>query len=224
MFDKLISLIDSAPDEILSQEEPEYAAATKSLSWILLFFIVSFVTLGVVWWSGTHIPETQYNQLRVVDGKNQASTLYTFSLPHFSPERLQSWSSKALADTLTFNFTDVDQRLNAATVYYTPGASDSMRQAIAKQQIIEKVKGSRLSVALTPLSSPYIIKSFIIKSGGEKTLYWDIEAPVLLTYTGASTKEIKGMRVYLKIKQVPTTESPDGLAIAGFYVTASQLN
>jgi hypothetical protein len=79
------------------------------------------------------------------------------------------------------------------------------------------VKSKRLAVTLTPLSPPFIIKSYIMKSGGERSLYWDVEAPVIINYKGASTSEATGMRMYLRIKQVPTTESPDGLAIAGFY-------
>lgn len=226
MFAWFANLLDKAPDKELGELlGSQYRSIVGRLGLSMALFMLTFLVLGVAWWSGTHIPETQYLQLRpaAAGQPQQTQPLYTFPLPSYSPKRLQEWVSRALSETLTFNFTDVDQQLAHAGSYYTPGARQSMQQAIAADKIVETVKGRRLAVALTPTSPPFVIKSYSVKANGQKALYWDVEAPVILNYTGASHSEATGMRIYLRVKQVPTTESPDGLAIAGFYARVAAL-
>lgn len=219
MFKWFAGMLDGAPDKVLEDlAGPEYAGSVSRLGLVTALFAITLVVAGIAWWSGLRIPQTAYMLLPATQGA-KPTPVYSFPLPTYAPGRLQAWTSRALSETLTFNFTNVEQRLNAAGAYYTPAARQSLAQAIEADKIAETVVSNRLAVALTPVSPPFVIKAYRMSSviGGEPALYWDVEAPVILNYIGASQTEAVRMRIYLRLKQVPTTENPDGLAISGFY-------
>jgi hypothetical protein len=223
MFGFLSNLIDRSPDaEIqaaLGSAAPKYVSSVSRIGLTLAMFTVSFGLMLVVWFIGTHIRPTEYRLVNVA--KQEAAQMYTMDRPVISGSHVERWASRALSDTLTFDFVNVDTRLSAAGVYYTPAAQQSMQAAIAKDKIIETVKASHLTVALTPTSPPRIVKPPYAING---VMYWELEAPVILTYTGASKQEARGMIIRLRIKEVPATETPDGLEIAGFFSEPALLN
>jgi len=150
--------------------------------------------------------------MKVVPGQSPEPVRALFT-PVITAPRIQQWASRALVETMTFDFTNVESRLARAAQYFSPAAYQSMRTSIENDGVVEAIKSGRLVTSLTPISPPRITKAPFVMNGAR---YWELEVPVIITYTGASDTQVRGMKILMRIKEAPTIEVPEGMQITGF--------
>lgn len=210
LFKPLANLIDRSPDESVDRyTEGKYSNALGVVGWITLCLLVVMVFVCLTWWRGSVFKPVQYLSVEV---GQKPQPLVTLAGPVYTTPRIQSWVANAISETLSFNFINIEQRIDAASTYYTPDAAAAMRGSIEAQDIVQSVKRSRLNVTVTPLSPPRLVQSLVIN--GEET--WVVESPILLTYASSSSSESRNLLVSVKVKKVPASQSPDGLVITSF--------
>lgn len=208
----------SGADEALIRElGPEYEATVGVLGWVTLVLIVAGVSAGALTWVGTRTPTPTYAWL--APDSTQPKPFPVLGNALVLPSRVQNWTTQAIGATMTYTFLDVEQRQAAASRYYTADAWASMRRALEANKLIATVQANRLAVTVTPLKPPRIVNLYTVNG----VQMWDLEAPVLLSYTGAAEVKNKEVLIDIKIKQVPGDQSPDGLAIISFSPRSDKL-
>lgn len=219
MIGWMARLLDDAPDADLARFlGPEYTGSVRRLGWTSLMLIVSMLMAAILWYAGGYMPATQYLKVSPQQKPQPVRALMT---PVITAPRIQQWASRALVETMTFDFTNVDARLARASQYFSLAAYQSMRTAIENDGVIETIKSNRLVTSLTPISPPRITKAPFIMNG---IRYWEVEVPVIITYTGASEVQVRGMKISMRIKEAPTIEVPEGMQITGFLPVPYSLN
>lgn len=213
LFKPLAHMIDRSPDESIDEfTEGQYSSALGVVGWVALCLLAVSFFICLTWWRGSIFKPVEYLS---VEAGGKPAPLVTLGTPIYTSPRIQSWVANAISETLSFNFTNIDQKIGATDAFFTPDAAASMRGSIEAQGIAQNVKRSRLNVTVTPLSPPRLVMSLIVN--GENT--WVVEAPILLTYTSSSSSESRSLLVSVRVKQVKASESPDGLMITRFYTT-----
>lgn len=219
MIGWIARLLDDAPDQELAKHlGPQYASSVRRLGWTTLMLLISALMAAILWYAGGYMPPTQYFKVAPQQKPEPVRALMT---PVITAPRVQQWASRALVETMTFDFTNVDARLARAAVYFSPAAYDSMRVALEKDGVVDVIKSSRLVTSLTPISPPRIIRPPFVMGG---VRYWEVEVPVIISYTGASDSRVRGMKIIMRIKEAPTIEVPEGMQITGFLPMPYSLN
>lgn len=213
LFKPLANLIDRSPDDGVDEVlKGSYSKALGALGWIFLCVLITTLFVSITWWRGSIFKPVEYLS---VDPEKHTEKMITLNSPAYSSTRIQSWVARVVADTLSFNFVNIDEKIGSADVYYTPDAAAAMRGSIAANGVVEDVKKSRLSVTVTPLFSPRVVDFLVIN--GENT--WIVEAPILLTYTSASSRETKSLMVTVRVRAADPAINPDGLVVSGFFTS-----
>lgn len=217
LFKPLANLVDhEIPDEGVDDVlDNAYGNAVGVIGWILLCILVCTVFVSLTWWRGSIFKPVEY--LYVEPGKKPVA-MQTLASPTYSVTRIQSWTARIISETLSFNYLNIDERLENATVFYTPAAASGMRGSIVANGLTDTVKSSRLNVTVTPLQSPRIVDFYIIN--GENT--WVVETPVLMTYASSSSRQTVSLLVIAKVKAVDPAINPDGLLVSGFFTKVSR--
>ena len=107
----------------------------------------------------------------------------------------------------------IRDRLERARVYFDPDAYKAMLAAVNASGERSRVVGSRLYISVTPLQEP-IVGVAGAKRNGE--VYWEVQAPVLVTYTSASKQESRPVTITVTMKEVDTSVNPEGMVVVGF--------
>ena len=145
----------------------------------------------------------------VAQGKAPAP-MRVLNSPSLSAEKIVNWSNRAVRDIFRFNFRDIDSRLESNSVYFTEGSWAEFRASMEKTEMVEKVKGERLFVSLTPMEDPQLIDR--VSVNGQEVLR--VEVPVVITYIGGAKPVFQRRFIELFLLPVPSTDDPEGLAIA----------
>lgn len=205
-------------------------AYSKSLGAVgLAFMFLLFTLLGGmgVWFLATHPAPSRFfmkaepNQATVAGqqspGQNQSGNsvkeVLSSRSPLMSNQRVQAWTSRALMDMYTFNFTDADQVLEEMKIVFRPDTYDKfMGQLNKKGGILPSVKANSLIVSLTPTSEVRIIKQG--NDGGYRV--WMLEMHAAIYYSGAlkTVPPPENVLFSLMVQEVPPSENPYGLVIA----------
>lgn len=214
MFKPLANLLDRSPDSGVDEVlEGAYSKTLGLIGWVFLCVLVATFFVAITWWRGTIFQPVEY--LTVEGPKGKPEAMSTLSSPTYSGTRIQSWVGRVIAETLTFDFTNINERIDQASVYYTPAAASAMRASIGANGLVDAVEGGRLSVSVTPLFSPRVVDFKIIN--GQNT--WFVEAPILLTYTSASSRETRSLLVTVRVRADDPAVNPDGLIANGFFTS-----
>jgi hypothetical protein len=214
LFKPFANLIDRSPDDGVDEVlGGAYSKALGVLGWVFLCVMVATLFVGVTWWRGSIFKPVEYLS---VDPEKQTKKMITQSSPAYSGTRIQSWVARVIAETLTFNFVDIDDKIGRSDAYYTPDAAAAMRGSLTANGVLDTVKKSRLRVTVTPLFSPRVVD--FLNINGENT--WVVEAPILLTYTSASSRETKSLMVTVRVKAADPALNPDGLVVSGFFTSS----
>lgn len=137
-------------------------------------------------------------RLRVLDG------------PALSVDKITNWSARAVRDIFRFNFRDIDARLRASSAYFTPAAYRDFMRAMENSGTIQDVKDQRQFVLLTPMEPAQLVDRATVNGN----MVLRVEIPVLLTYIAGEKPVYQKQYLVLFVMPVPTTEDPEGLAIA----------
>ena len=214
LFKFMGNWIDRSEDQSVEKFQGKvYHSAIGALGWVLLCLIVGVLFIGLTWWRGSIFKPVEYLSVAASQPPQPLSTLVT---PVYSGSRIQNWVSNVVAETLTFNFINVEDRMALASSFYSPDAAAAMQASIEARHVVRDVKAKRLDVTVTPLFTPRITE-FMVENGVNT---WIVEAPILLTYTSASDTRSQSLRVLLQVRQVNPALTPDGLIITGF-ITSS---
>lgn len=138
--------------------------------------------------------------------------------PMVNDASLKSWAAAAVTDMFNMDFLNWRQRLSNARQYFTGEAFKGFAQSLDKEGHIQTLNQYRSIMHGIPTGAPVVIASGLLK--GVRT--WDLEIPFMLNYeTSEKTLAAQQFFIKLRVKRVPTTEYPKGIAISQMTISQS---
>ena len=152
-------------------------------------------------------PSPQY----IATDNGQFFRLPSLNEPSLSQAMINNWVSHAALQTHTFDFNNVNDTISESKTYFTPLGYNNYLQAMAFFR--DDILKDQLVVSCVLREAPVIQKEFI----NLDRYTWLVEVPVLLTYSSASVSaKRENRRLTLVLQRVDPSDSPYGIAIAGF--------
>lgn len=148
----------------------------------------------------------------------KAEHVQTVSDPSLSPVKLQRWVTRSTREIFSFNFTNYNEHVAQAEVFFTDLGYAAFQQGLINSKIGDRVQSSQLDVFLVPSATARIVDIKQFKG----TVVFRTQMPALMVYKSASNAEIKKVMVVTSVRQVPTTENPDGIGISDIVLRVAQ--
>lgn len=134
--------------------------------------------------------------------------------PMVDQDMLITWATRAAVAAYSFNFVDWQNDLQSVQQYFTETGFKNFTEALKQSGNLDTVVAKRLVVQATVVDVPRIVNQGLIKG----RYAWKIQIPMLIKYTSASEELRQPVLVTMLIARVPTTQKPQGIAIAQFVV------
>lgn len=138
--------------------------------------------------------------------------------PLIDQDMLLSWATRAAIASYSFNFVDWQNQLTSVQKYYTDTGFQNYTDALKKSGNLDTLIAKRLVAQATVVDVPRIVQQGLIQG----RYAWKIQIPMLVKYTSASEELRQPVLVTMLIGRVPTTQKPEGIAIAQFVVEDRQ--
>jgi intracellular multiplication protein IcmL len=138
--------------------------------------------------------------------------------PNMDTPALLSWIASAAADTMTFNYTDYQRRLQQASRHFTKAGWETFAAAMQKSRIIDSVTAQSQMVSAAPQSAPVLLQE-IVSDGKYR---WLVTMPLVVTYRSPVTSRVDTLNLTLVIERVPALENPNGVGISQWVAVNKQ--
>lgn len=152
-------------------------------------------------------------------GLNQEMALlpmHPLSEPMVTDAALKSWAAEVATDIFNMDFLNWRTRISNTRKYFTDEAFKGFAQSMDKEGHIKTLQQYRSIMHGVPTGAPVITASGLLK--GVRT--WDIEIPFMLNYeTSEKTLASQRFFVHMRVRRVPTSVYPRGIAISQLTIT-----
>lgn len=187
----------------------------KSMTALLMSLLVNFILLGLVVFQFLTKPAPVYFATQT---NGSLIEIQPLTEPLIAQETLLTWATRAAVTAYSFNFVDWQNDLNNAQQYFTATGFKNFVDALKASGNLDTVVAKRLVVQATVVDVPRIIQQGLIQG----RYAWKIQIPMLVKYTSASEDLRQPILVTILVARVPTTQYPQGIAIAQFVVQDRQ--
>lgn len=213
MFKIFNKILDTTKyDKALSERDGKYYNKLLNILGFNVFVIFGiFICIISLYFISSLKPPTDFY---ITDtNKKEIKYLQTYSRPIMSSNAVQNWSSNALINIFTFNFTNYQDVVKNSKVYFTDYGYTLFLASLERSGMLNSVASSSLEVTLTPIVKPVIVSTEKnINTGG---IRWNIELSAFISYTGTSSPKNEKVYLVVTIDEVLTSENPNGIAISG---------
>jgi hypothetical protein len=207
MIGWLLKALDPAPDrEIGALIGAGYGRSISLLGWCALGCLTVLAASIFTLYSGRNVPVTSF---RLVDRAGKVSNLESGVSPLLSGAKVGSWVERALIDSNSFNFVNIDEKAESSRIWFEPLAYNEFYASLRSNHVVDTVKNYRLNVWLIPLAPATIVSSFAYNG----SVYWNVELSALISFTGDNPQASQRTLFKILVHQAPTVDSSDGLTI-----------
>jgi intracellular multiplication protein IcmL len=183
----------------------------KSMTALLISLIVNIALLALVIIQFLTKPAPVYFATQT---NGSLIEIQPLTEPLIAQETLLVWATRAAVSAYSFNFVDWQNDLNSVQQYFTATGFKNFLDALKSSGNLDTVVAKRLVVQATVTDVPRIIQQGLIQG----RYAWKIQIPMLVKYTSASEELRQPVLVTILVARVPTTQYPEGIAIAQFVV------
>lgn len=161
-----------------------------------------------------HQPENRYFAT-TEDGR--LIPMVPLNQPNLSTPALLSWVAQAASETMSFSFSNYRRNLQESSRHFTRAGWESFSSALQAAKIIESIEANTQEISAVPRGAP-ILKYEGLVAG---VYQWQVQIPMILTYTSGSKTRTDRWMITLVIVRVPRLESPNGVGIAQWIAVQS---
>lgn len=144
--------------------------------------------------------------------------LVVLSEPNQKNEVVSQWVQKAMVDTFSLNFTNINERLNESTMrWFTRSGASSFINEIASSGYIDSVRNEKLIMSMAFEHTPILIREGRNPRTGIYT--WQFQGDAILTFRTQSQQFTRSIRLTTTIERVSVLESVDGIGVSHIVLT-----
>ncbi len=180
--------------------------------------VLEIFLMAVIYWRIRFPIEPEYYQLTGVDsqGHLQRLSLSAQSSRLLPNDALLTWAETSVAQAYTFNGLNYQENFDTLLSHnFTSEGAASFRKILDSSQLLKQVTSQQLNLTGIVSGQPVILKQGALM--GRYT--WKVQMPLLLTFESASQVTTKRLIITVLIVNVPTTDSPEAVAIDEFWST-----
>ena len=196
-----------ASDSALARHET-YRNGFNRMVWaVVAMSVVSFVSLGIAWWSVTNQPEPRYFATREDGG---ILPLTAVNQPMLSDSQVSNFAVEAITRAQTMSFLNFRSDLAEASQYFIrPDGWNNYLTALESSNTLEFIQNRRL-VSTAVANGATIVRSGVDASG---FYTWLVQVPMTITYESSSETSKSNILAEILISRVPTWQIPRGVGI-----------
>lgn len=184
-----------------------YVAALVAVAGLFLQAIVAFFAF-------TAKSERVYI---ATDKNGSLINLIALGQPNQKNEVVAQWMQNALVDTFSFNFTNLNTRLNETTMkWFTENGANQFLKEMKSSGHLEVVQEGRMIMSLTLDNTPILVS---YGPGATGIYTWILQADAVLTFRTQSKEYSKKVRFTVNVERRSVLENADGLGVAKIVMT-----
>jgi len=145
----------------------------------------------------------------------EQTPLNALSDPVLTERLVIQWANIASKKVYQLNFENYSNQLDAMKIYFTKSGWSSYNDAMKTSGLLSVIKSQKLEVDAIVTDDP-VVKHTGVSHG---VRYWDVEMPVLVSFSSASTSAQKKLIIGMRIVRSKDIEAPSGLQIEHFIAT-----
>ncbi len=142
--------------------------------------------------------------------------MQSLSEPTVTSNYVTQWASFAARVAYNLDFVNYQSQLNAASVYFTDGGWQAFTNAMNSAGVMNSLQTNKLILSAVVVSPPIVVDRLIIN--GRYT--WNVQLPMLVTYTSASENRKQNLIVSMSIQRVSSLDTAQGIQINNFSVSS----
>ena len=151
------------------------------------------------------------------DKNGSLINLIALGQPNQKNEVVAQWMQNALVDTFSFNFTNLNNRLNETTMkWFTENGANQFLKEMKNSGHLEVVRDGRMIMSLTLDNTPILVS---YGPGATGIYTWILQADAVLTFRTQSKEYSKKVRFTVNVERRSVLENADGLGIAKIVMT-----
>lgn len=188
--------------------QPADQAVEKALRSVVACLIMTTAVVVFVFSSN------RTDLLQKIDHAGQIAPLQALPTPNLGSDAVINWAKLAVSEIFTYKFTNVRDRMNRASRYFTPEGWEGFVLSAQESGLLRNVTAQQQFVTTVPTTA--VISA---EYDGDNRHYWIVQVSILTSvYTGGTGPSAKG-GLTLKIAQIPTNESWAGYAFGITQIT-----
>lgn len=202
--------------EVVNHRNDYYRDGNKKMYVAAIVSIVGVFAQAMIAYSG--ISAKNERVYIATDQNGSLINLIPLSQPNQKPQVVAQWMQDALVDTFSFNFTDINNRLNYTTQHwFTKNGADQFLREMKESGHMDVVKDGKMIMSLTVDHTP--IKIGEGYAPGSTVYSWNFQADAVLTFRTQSKEYSKKVRFTVVIERRSILDNVEGLGIAKIVMT-----
>ena len=174
----------------------------------LTLFLV-FIGLGLAVWLGYVVLSPVQPNYYITTATGEVTPLHSLSQPMVTNQFILKWSSMVARSAYSFNFANIDNQVSDLQKYFTDDGWSSMNGAYQSSDFLSTIRSDKLISDAVVDGPAVILNEYLI----EGIYTWEVEVPIMVTYTSASAKSNNFFAVTLVIQRSPTLTVPNGIQV-----------
>ncbi len=188
--------------------QPADEAILKTLRSVVVCLIMTASVAAFVFSSN------RTDLLQKIDTSGQVAPLMALPTPNLGSDAVINWAKLAVSEIFTYKFTNIRDRMNRASRYFTPEGWDGFVQSAQEKGLLQNVTSQLQFVTTVPTTA--VISA---EYDADNRHYWIVQVSMLTSvYTGGVGPSTR-VGLTLKIAQIPTKESWAGYAFGITQIT-----
>lgn len=197
--------------ETLSQQRNQfYRNQFRRLSRLLLILLIICATLASTLFllMLTSKPAKYYASTTTGD----VVELSPLSSPVVTQEYVLQWAELVVRSAYNLDFGGYEAQLQKTSQYFTRAGWESFNQGLKDSELLDTVINKKLYVSAV-VNGPAVVINRYVRHG---KFTWEVQMPVLMSYTSANMTRKKQAYVSMTISRVPELEEARGIAVTNF--------
>lgn len=129
-----------------------------------------------------------------------------------SKAALLNWTNEMLTKAYSFNYSNVQKQEGKLNSYLSPVAMKIYLDILSTDEDLKTIGDYKFVVSITPKAAPEII----VSKAFQGRYAWQIEIPVLITFSNALARGTQDVVFNFLVWRVPESESDLGIIVATF--------
>lgn len=206
LFARFSRIDRTREDELVPIVGAALPKALGAIGLMVLSLVGLIICVLLAWTSGSSVPVARHY---LVPPHQKPVPVWTAQQPGLSTKRVQSWATYAMQDIMHFNFNNMQERELENRMYFTDLGWDAFKDAIKGSTLSKEVVAKQLEVWAVPIKEGRVTQAMTYGDA----MVWEVQIPTLIIYRGPSQSVVKRMMATMQLRQVPSSESVDGIAI-----------